>query len=91
MLRKSLQDRAPGQFKSGPGIIRLVGVTVYCTVLNNNSPPPRQFLRTNTLKENLRAEMLTDQIIKFQSMGTGPLVRICTPITGLFHDETKLS
>ena len=27
----------------------LVGVTIYCTILNNNPPPPRQFFRGKIL------------------------------------------
>ena len=30
----------------------LVGVTIYCTFFNNNSPPPRQFVQQNTFEKS---------------------------------------
>ena len=41
--------RGPARCKSAPAITLLVGVTLYCAIFEqqfNNSPPPRQFLRT---------------------------------------------
>ena len=35
--------------------------------------------------------MLIEQIIKFELRGDGPPDRTCTPITGCFHDKTKIS
>ena len=34
--------------------------------------------------------MLIEQIIKFELRGDGPPDRTCTPITGYFHDKTKI-
>ena len=41
--------RSPTQCKSDPAMTWLVDVTIYCTLFNNKSPPPRQFLRDKTL------------------------------------------
>ena len=35
--------------------------------------------------------MLIEQIIEFEWMGPGSPGRTCTPITGCFHDKTKIS
>ena len=68
-----------------------VGVTIYCTFFNNNSPPSRQFLCNKILLKKLATVrgMLIEQI--FELRGPGPPGRICTPITGCFHDKTILS
>ena len=65
-----------------------VGVTIYCTFFNNNSPPPRQFLCNKILLKKLATVMgmLIEQI--FELRGPRPPARICTPITGCFHDKT---
>ena len=36
-------------------------------------------------------EKLIEQVIELQLRGPGPPGRICTPITGYFHDKTKIS
>ena len=35
--------------------------------------------------------MLIEQSIAFELRGHGPHGRACTPITGYFHDKTKIS
>ena len=35
--------------------------------------------------------MLIEQIIELQLRGPGPPDQTCTPITGYFHDKTKIS
>ena len=35
--------------------------------------------------------MLIEQTIELQLRGRGPPGRACTPITGYFHDKTKIS
>ena len=35
--------------------------------------------------------MLIERIIELQLRGPGPPWRTCTPITGYFHDKTKMS
>ena len=35
--------------------------------------------------------MLIEQIVQLQLRGPGPLGLTCTPITGYFHDKTKIS
>ena len=35
--------------------------------------------------------MLIEQIIELQLRGPGPPNQTCTPITGYFHDKTKIS
>ena len=49
-----------------------VGITIYSTFFNNNSPPPRQFLCNKILLENLVTVrgMLVEQI--FELRGPGP-------------------
>ena len=69
----------------------LVGVTLYCTFFNNNSPTPRQFLCNKILLKKISTVrgMLIEQI--FELRRPGPPGRICTPITGCFHDKTIIS
>ena len=61
-----------------------VGVTIYCTFFNNNSPPPRQFLYKKILLKKISNSkgMLVEQ--NFELRGPGPSGRICTPMTGCF-------
>ena len=68
-----------------------VGVTIYCTFFNNNSPLPRQFLCNKILLKKLATArgMLIQQI--FELRGHGPPGRICSPKTGCFHDKTIIS
>ena len=68
-----------------------VGVTIFCTVFNNNSPPPRQFLCNKILLKKLAAvrRMLIEQI--FELRGPGPPGRLCTFITDCFHGKTIIS
>ena len=76
-MQKSQSARGPTQCKSGLG--------------NNNSPQPGQFLCNKILlkkKATLRG-MFIEQ--NFESRGPGPPGRICTPITGCFHDKTITS
>ena len=35
--------------------------------------------------------MLIEQIIEFELSALGPPGRTCTPTTGYFHDQTKIS
>ena len=82
---------------SASSITWLVVVTIYCTFLNNSSPPPRQFLRDKILskKKKLR-EMFIEQSIELELGGPGFLVvarlpdGTCTPITGYFQGKTKI-
>ena len=72
-------------------ITRFVGVTVYCTFFSNNLLPPRQCLCSKILLKKLVTVrgMLIEQI--FELRGPGPPGRICSPITGCFHDKTIIS
>ena len=71
-----------------------VGVTIYSTFFNNNSPPPRQclcnkiFLKKITYSKG-NAQLLIKQ--NFELRGPGPPGRIWTPITGCFRDKTIIS
>ena len=71
MLQKFQHARGLVQFKSGLGITCSVSAIVYCTIFNNDSPPPRQFLRTKYLKKKL-GKLFIEQIIEFQLRGPGP-------------------
>ena len=44
--KNSQTARGLASYKSGPGIVWFVSATIYCIIFNNNSPTPRQFLRT---------------------------------------------
>ena len=48
-----------------------VGVTIYCTFFNNNSPPPRQFLCNKILLKKLATvrEVLIEQIFELREPG----------------------
>ena len=46
------------------------------------------FTRQNTFEKKLARGMPIEQI--FELRGSGPPGRICVPITGCFHDKTKL-
>ena len=82
ILRKSQSAGGPTQCKSGPGRNMLcIGVIIYCTFFNNNSPPPGQFLCNKILLKKLATvrRMLIEQIFELRRPGsTG---RICTDIT----------
>ena len=81
----------PGaQLKVSPtrAITWFAGVTIHCTVFNNNSPPPLQFLCNKILlkkKATVRGMLIKQP---FELKVSGPPGRICTPITGCFHDKT---
>ena len=45
--------RAPHNVNPTRAITSLVGVTIYCTILNNNPPPPRRFLRDEILLKKI--------------------------------------
>ena len=69
----------------------LVGVTIYGTFCNNNSPPPGQFLCSKIFLKKISYSkgMLIEQ--NFELSGPRPPGHICTPITGCFHDKTIIS
>ena len=69
----------------------LVGVTIYCTFFNNNSPPSRQFLCNKILLKKISNSKGMHIKQSFEFRGSEPYGRICTPITGCFHDKTKIS
>ena len=54
-----------------------VGVTIYCTFFNNNSPTSRQFLCNKILLKKIGSvrRMLIEQI--FELRGPGPPGHIC--------------
>ena len=66
-----------------------VGVTIYCTFFNNNSPPFCQFLCNKILLKKLATvrEVLIGQIFELRKL---PRLsgRICAPTTGCFQDKT---
>ena len=69
----------------------LVGVTIYCTFFNKNSPTPRQFLCNKILLKtisNCRGMQIEQN---FELKGPVAHGRICTSITGCFHDKTIIS
>ena len=74
--------RAPGQYKSGPGITWLVDETIYFTFFNNNLPPPRQLLKTKYSKKKLARGMLIKKVIEFQLKGPRSPGHTYTLITG---------
>ena len=74
--------RGPAYYKSGPEITWFVSVTIYCIIFTDNSPPPRQFLRTKYFKKNYSGKMLIEQIIECELRRPGPQGRTCTSITG---------
>ena len=65
-----------------------VGVTIYCTFFNNNSPPPRQFLCNKILLKKLATvrEVLIEQIFELREPGLSGCIG--TPTTGCFQDKT---
>ena len=68
ILQKSQNARGPTQCKSDSG----VGITIYCTFFNYNSPPPRQFLCNKILLKKLasvRVIMLIEQIFELREPG----------------------
>ena len=87
--------KEPGaQLKVNPAraITWLVGVTNYCTFFNYNSPPPRQFLCSKILLKSKLAAVRGKLIEQnFELRGSAPPGRICTPISGCFHNKTIIS
>ena len=69
----------------------LVGVTIYCTFFKTNSPPPGKFLCNKILLKKISYSKgnLIEQ--NFELKGPEPPGRVCTPITGCFHDKTIIS
>ena len=68
-----------------------VGVTIYCTLFNYNSPPPLQFFCNKILLKKIATVrgILMEQ--NFKLRGPGPPGRICLSITSSFHDKAKIS
>ena len=67
-----------------------VGVTIYCTFFNNNSPPPRQFLCKKYFWKKIRYGEGNAHWTNFwieRAWAPWPY----TPITGCFHDKTIIS
>ena len=64
-----------------------VGVTIYCTFFNNNSPPPRQFLCTKYFRKKLATVrgMLIEQFFELRRPESPR--HTFTPITGCFRDK----
>ena len=90
ILQKSQGAKGPTRCKSGQAITWFVGVTIYCTFFNNNSP--RQFLcKKILLKKKIATVRGTLIEQNFELRGAGTLGRICTPITGCFHDKSIIS
>ena len=93
--RKILQkSKVPGaQLNVNPARakIRFVGVTIYGTFFNNNSPHLASFYATKYFWKKLATVrgMLIEQT--FELRGPGSPGRICIPITGCFHDKAILS
>ena len=67
----------------------LVGVTIYCTFFNNNSPSPSPW-RFSCNKIRLKKLNYSKGNAHWTKFWWSP-GRICTPITGCFHDKTKIS
>ena len=82
---------APLNVNPARAITRFVGVTIYFTFFDNNSPPLRQFSCKKILLKKLATVrgMLIEQI--FELGRPGPPGRICTPTTGRVHDKTIIS
>ena len=87
ILRKSQSARAQLNINPARATTGFVGVRIYCTFFNY-SPTPRQFSCNKILLKKLATVrgMLIEQ--SFELRGPGPNGRICTPITGCFHDKT---
>ena len=68
-----------------------VGVTIFCTFFNSNSPLPRQFLCNKILlkKKSYSKGNLLGQSFKLR--GPKPPDHICTSIAGCFQDKTVIS
>ena len=49
--KNPLSARGSAQCKPGPRITCFVRVTIYCTIFENDSTPPRQFCAQNTFKK----------------------------------------
>ena len=72
ILQKSQSARGSLNVNPAQAITWFVGVTIYCTFFNNNSPPSRQFLCNKMLLKKLATVrgMLIKQI--FELRGPGP-------------------
>ena len=69
----------------------LVGVTIYCTFFNNNSPPPRQCWCNKILLKKISYSKGNVHWTNFWIEGAWAPGRICTLITGCFQDKTIIS
>ena len=71
-----------------------VGVTIYCTFFNNNSPLPRQFLCNKILFKKISYSKRNAYWTNFwieRASGPPGHIRVCIPITGCFNDKTIIS
>ena len=90
-MQKSQSARGPTQCKPGQGNNMVSKRNHLLHIFQyNNSPPPRQFLCNKILlkKKSNSKEMHIEQ--NFELRGPEPHGCICTPITGCFHDKTKI-
>ena len=92
---KNLQSaRGLARCKPSPTITWLVGVTIYCTIFQKQisiSPPTSPVFTHKILKKTLAMEN-ADWTNHWTSIerAWAPW-QTCTPITGYFHDKTKIS
>ena len=73
----ALIPKVPGAPRNNM-VRRRLCVTIYCTIFNNNSPSPRQFLLDKILKKKLARGMLIERITEFGLRKPGPPSRACT-------------
>ena len=89
ILRKSQSARGPAQCKSGPGnnMVSTCNHLLYIFQYQFTSTSPA-FTHKILLKKISNSKgMHIEQ--NFELRGPGPHGRICTPITGCFHDKAK--
>ena len=86
--------KVPGvQLNENPAraITCFVGITIYCTFFNNNSPPPRQFLCYKILFKKISYSKGNAHWTEFWIERTWAIGRLYTPITACFLDKTRIS
>ena len=84
---------AGAQLNANPAraITWFVGVTIYCTFWNNNSPSPRQFLCNKILLRKISYSKWNALWTYFWIERAWAPCRTCTATTGWFYDKAIIS
>ena len=90
---RSEYSKVPGaqlNLNAAQVITWFVGVTIYCTFFNNNSPPSRQFSCNKILLKKISYSNENAHWTNFWIERPGPPCSVCTFTSGSFHEKIKI-